>query len=314
MNKSRTNSYCTQQEINNRHYCFAITLLFFLITFTETSAQYVEPRGKFTSDSIKIGLPVQYSLSVWHQAKNQILFPDTAYNYYPFELVSKEFFPTKTINGKSFDSAVYLLRTFGLIPQQQLALPVFVIHEGDSVSQFTVPDTIYLKEYLPEVPVNASMKEQIDFNKIPDKINYPYILTYIVLFLLIGSILYFFLGKAIGRRYKLYVVRSDHNSFLKNFQKLHNQFSSSKKTMDIEQALSMWKAYLARLESKPINTYTTTEIINLYNEQELKESLQVIDRAIYGGLISNEAEKAIVVLRRFSIRKYHKRKREIQHV
>jgi hypothetical protein len=276
--------------------------------------QGLKPKGEFLGDSIKLGEPIKYSLRLHHRSESQILFPDSGFNFAPFELIEKEFFPTKTSHGNSFDSAVYILRTFQLDSTQHLALPIFITDNGDSSKVYCDPDSIYLVQYLEESPINASFKEETEYKSINKDFNYPYLLFYLIILLLIASVIYFFFGKTIRRRYRLISIRIDHNGFLRNFQKLHNEFSITKEPFTIERALSMWKAYLARLENKPINTYTTTEIINLYNQEELKQGLNIIDRAIYGGLVSDEAEKAMISLRRFSVRQYHKRKREIKNV
>ena len=69
------------------------------------------------------------------------------------------------------------------------------------------------------------------------------------------------------------------------------------------------KEYLSELEDEPINTYTTTEIITLYNKEELKISLQEIDRYIYKGEVASNTEDALENLSRFSSQEY-KRIRE----
>jgi len=291
-----------------------IGLCFLLLQTAFVLSQNLKPKGEFLGDSLKLGEPIKYSLGLHHRSELQILFPDSGFNFSPFELIEKEFYPTKTSHGNSFDSAVYILRTFRLDSSQRLALPIFITDNGDSTKFYSEPDSVFLIQYLEESPINATFKEETEYSPIDKDFNYPYLLFYCFIVLLIASVIYFFFGRTIKRRYRLIAIRIDHNGFLRNFQKLHNEFTITKEPFTIERALSMWKAYLARLENKPINTYTTTEIINLYNQEELKQGLNIIDRAIYGGLVSDEAEKAMISLRRFSVRQYHKRKREIKNV
>ncbi|MBX9851924.1 MAG: hypothetical protein K2X86_09215 [Cytophagaceae bacterium] len=288
--------------------------VFILYTFLFSFHAYadsIEPVGRFLSDSAKLGQSIKYSLSVKHDAGLQILFPDSSFNYYPFELIAKEYYPTATNNNSSLDSAIFILRTFELEPAQSLALPVYVFSDNDSIAIYSKKDSIGLKEYISGIPSLLTIKEQTAYNKVPLEINYPYILFYLAVCLVIGFIIFFLFGKTIKRRYRLYKIRADHMHFIRNFQKALNNFSHSDKTLAIEQALTLWKSYLTRLENIPINTYTTTEIINLYNKEDLKHSLNIIDRAIYGGLITQEADKALSTLKRFSNRTYYKRKREI---
>jgi hypothetical protein len=291
-----------------------ILLALTLLSHVTLYGQDLRPSGVFMADSIKIGQPIKFSLSVYHLSNTQVLFPDSGYSFRPFELIKKEFYPTVTKNKLSFDSAVYIVRTFQLDTAQHLSLPVFHIEAGDSTAYYTRNDTIAILQYLPETPLSLDLKQQTALTPIEQKINYPHIIAYIGCILLLGLILYFLFGKVFSRRYKLFKVRSDHMSFVKNYQRLQKEFTERKGPMTIEQALSIWKAYLARLENKPINTYTSTEIINLYNKEELKNGLNIIDRAIYGGVISDEAEKALATLKRFSNRLYLQRKKEIQDI
>lgn len=289
---------------------FALTLLFPFAVY----GQELRPSGVFMADSIKIGQPVKFSLSVHHLSNTQVLFPDSGYNFSPFELIQKEFYPTITKNKLSFDSAVYIVRTFQLDTNQYLSLPVFHVVGGDSTAYYTNNDTVAIEQYLPETPISMDLKQQTALNPVEQKFNYPHTIAYTVIVILLALILYFLFGKVFNRRYKLFKVRSDHMVFVKNFQRLQKEFTEKKGPLTIEQALSIWKAYLARLENKPINTYTSTEIINLYNKEELKTGLNIIDRAIYGGVISDEAEKALATLKRFSNRLYLQRKKEIQDI
>jgi hypothetical protein len=292
----------------------SVFLFIFSVISLISYGEEIFPNGKFLKDSIKIGEPIKYSLSVYHSSSTPILFPDTLYNFSPFELIRKEYFPTRTKGKTSFDSAIYIMRTFDLKSSQVISLPVYSINEGDSSSYYSHLDTVHLIEYLPEVPISLDLQVQADFVPVKKRINYPYFIAYSSIVFVVGLILYFLFGKTVKRRYNLFKVRSDHVSFEKNYNKLQKEFDKEKGPFTIEQALSIWKAYLARLENKPINTYTSTEIIHLYDKEELKNGLTIIDRAIYGGVISDEAAKALVILKRFSNRQYHIRKREIQNV
>src|SRR5688500_10227732 len=82
------------------------------------------PQGLFQEDSVKLGQQVNYLFFHRHSATEEIIFPDSTYNFSPFELVSRQYFPTRTKGGWSHDSVVYTLRTFDIAPVQTLALPV----------------------------------------------------------------------------------------------------------------------------------------------------------------------------------------------
>jgi exonuclease I len=89
--------------------------------------------------------------------------------------------------------------------------------------------------------------------------------------------------------------------------------SNSPNVSAMETVLGEWKNYLARLEQKPINTFTTTEIISLFNKEELKESLQEVDRSIYSGIMAQDPVRALAVLKKFSNKRYKKRRKEVKN-
>jgi hypothetical protein len=161
------------------------------------------------------------------------------------------------------------------------------------------------------IPAKLAFLENTQFNRIEKKYNYPYTIVISLSVLVSLFIAFITLGKPVRRRYKLFIIRRSHQIFLKNYVQLENSFSRSKSSTVLEQALFSWKTYISKLENKPVNTFTTTELIALYNKEELKIGLQTIDKAIYGGLISADTEQALKSLRKFSEKRFRKRKKEI---
>jgi hypothetical protein len=288
---------------------FTYSILLFSFNFC-----HAQMKGYFLQDSVKIGEPVKYSLSFSHPSDMELLLPDSNYNFSPFEFISKEYFPTRTINTVSIDSAVYHLRSFEIDKKIALSLPVFIISEEDSIYQYATADTVYLKELIPGEYKTLVLKENTSYNKVEKRYNYPYAIAIYGGSAIILLISFFFLGEPVKRRYRSFISRRTHLSFIRNYKRLEKEFVEFKNHSSIEQALSIWKTYLSKLEDKPINTYTTTEIISLFSKEDLKISLQTIDRAIYGGLVSDEAVKALKSLRKFSNKRYLKRKKEIGNV
>jgi hypothetical protein len=90
--------------------------LAFFIIFLPLLSFAQRPKAFFNSDSLQIGKPLFFSLTYTHTSKTDLLFPDSTYNFKPFELIDINYFPTKTLNGKSLDSVVYeLLKLTALI-------------------------------------------------------------------------------------------------------------------------------------------------------------------------------------------------------
>ena len=283
--------------------CFAIS----------SRAQTTKPQGNFLTDSVKIGEHVKYALSFHHPKTMELFFPDSSYSFLPFEFIRKEYFPTKTTDSISVDSVVYTLRVFEIKKNIELSLPVFIVEQGDTIRQYSTHDGIAIRQYVKEVPDSLQFKSNTGYIPVEHRSNYPYYLTALVLILVITIVLYFALGKAILRNYRLYMMYNNHVQFLRKFEKLHKEMKESPNLAAMETVLSEWKDYLTRLEHTPINTFTTTEIISLFNKEDLKESLQEVDRSIYSASITGDPYKALSVLKKFSNKRYKKRRKELKN-
>ena len=285
---------------------------FLFLTPCLTLAQQGIPSASFSKSKLKIGEPVRYHLSLRHAKEMELLFPDQRYNYSPFELVSKEFYPTQTSEAGSLDSAVYVLRTFSVEDSINYRLPVFTLNtEGDSTAIFPPTCKLEITQLTHGTKDTNHLKEIVAY--VPLKIQKDYTNTFAIVaaILVITLLVFLFFRKRIIKRIKLYTIRQSHNTFNKNFEKLENDFIKTQRLPIMENALSLWKVYLTRLEGSPINTYTTTEIIALFHQEELATGLQIIDKSIYRGMISGEPEKAFTILKKFSNQRYQKIKREI---
>jgi hypothetical protein len=276
-------------------------------------AQTPRPLGNFLTDSIKIGQPVKYALSFHHPKNMELFFPDSTYSFLPFEFIGKEYFPTRTTDSISIDSVVYTLRTFEIKNSIELSLPVFIVEHGDTIRQYSTHDGIGIRQYVKEVPDSLQLINNTIYIPVEQKSNYPYYLTALFLGFLISVFLYFALGKAVLRNYRLYMMYNNHIQFLRKFEKLHKEMQESPNLAAMETILGEWKDYLTRLEHKPINTFTTTEIISLFNKEDLKESLQEVDRTIYSASITGDPYKALSVLKKFSNKRYKKRRKELKN-
>lgn len=289
-----------------------IILLSNTYSYFEASAQKVNKRlpvGVFIQDSISIGLPVYYILTYQHSPETQLIFPDSAYNYAPFEFVRKTFFETRTQNNISVDSVVYTLQTFEINKVQQLALPVLIHFNKDSlISLFAKPDSIYLKELIKGNPQNESLKSQSNYQPIESQFNYPYWIAGFLFFLLLIFIIWGLLGKQIRRAIRLFRFRTRHAIFLNDFARLTNRITSRQSIDDIEKAIALWKKHLEQIENKPFSSYTSKEIIQAVPDKDLSDSLKSIDRAIYGKEISQEIGNALTILKNFSIFRFEKQK------
>jgi hypothetical protein len=291
---------------------FLLYLGVILIPFSGI-AQPKKPKGEFLVRSIKIGQPVKYSLSFYHDPTMELFFPDSSYSFAPFEFISKEYFPTNTKDRLSLDSAIYTLRTFEVKNSLELALPVFIINQGDTTHQFSSHDKILIKQYVQEPLDSLVLKSDALYEPVSLEFNYPYYAFIVFLIIISLVLIYFVFGKSVLRNYRLYVMYNNHILFLKTFDKLYKEMEVSPNPDAMEKVLGEWKNYLTKLEQKPINTFTTTEIISLFNKEDLKENLQLVDRSIYSGTITGNPCEALDVLKKFSNKRYKKRRKELKN-
>ena len=304
---------CQQSKISNQQEIFSKKLFFFLIVncllIIDTShAQKSLPQGKFLTDSVELGRPFDYALSYHHAPSDEIFFPDTTYNFFPFEIVRRNFFPTITINGNSLDSVVYTLVTFDISKTQKLNLPIYVLSKRDCTSVFTLPDSVFLKEMIKTNVDSLSFKTDTRLLPLSQQLNYPEILTYISGILAFIVLVYAFFGRFIRKQYQLFLFGRKHKDFVKNYKKYTRTRLDD---ITIGKALVLWKKHLEWLEKKPYSSYTSKEIITRLPSELLEVALREVDTAIYGGILSTQMPFAMNVLLDKANELYKERRAEL---
>ncbi len=270
-----------------------IIALFSLIFICHSvCAQELKVNGKFVQDSIKIGEDAAYYLTARYPSELNILFPDSTTSFSPFEFHKRQYFPTKTKGGISYDSVVYHLRTFETDSIQRFSLHVFVIHPADCTLVSAAPDSLILQAMIKNLPDSVSLqdlplKETIAFEPIPTVFNYV-ILSFILGVLLVAAAaIWILFGKKIKRHYLIKKLQRNHNRFLEEFTTNLSKLQSRPALTVAESTATLWKKYLENLESKPYTKLTTKEIVRLVENEQVKDSLRSIDRAIYGNQAVN---------------------------
>jgi hypothetical protein len=264
--------------------------------------------GSFTQDSVRIGEIISYSLTCRYPSALEVIFPDSAFDYAPFEFVSKTYYPTRSSAGISRDSAVYLLRTFEVEKEQRLQLPVFLLQEGDTVLVSGAADSVWLQEMVQAVEDPLPLRNDTSLLLIQKRLNYPYLLVGLVAGAGLLYLIWRIFGASILTNYKLYTLKKDHAQFVSRYNVQVERFRRSETLANMEKAVSLWKNYLTKLEDKAINSFTTKEISVYYNEEEdISTALKLCDRAIYGNIIVNEASessRALSLLQNFAVQRY----------
>ncbi len=242
--------------------------------------QDIEPQGYFVADSIKLGEETVYSLSVSYHRGTNVIFPDSLFDFAPFELNKKIEFPTRSDSLNSFDSAVYYLSTFEIDKVQKLSLPIFKILDGDSIKYVAHEDSIILEELIAQLPDSVVLKENSGYSEVDLEFNYPYLFIGLGIFAILVVAVILIFGKAIARKIKLYRLAQGHKKFLARFNKMLSDASKSRASY--EHLLLEWKKYMEKLEKVPFTSLTTKEITKIQFDQSLSSNLKDIDRNIYG--------------------------------
>ncbi len=283
-----------------------VILLISIFFSISSFAQTVIPKGGFNEDSVKIGEEFSYSLSVRYLNTKDIVFPDSLYDFRPFELNRKISFTTKSDSTFSYDSAVYFLSTFELDTFQTLELPIFMVTDGDSLVVRPGIDSIQLVHVVEEIPDSIALMANTSYSNVNLNFNYPYFIVGGVSLVLIGLILFFTFGKSIRRRILLYRLTKMHKKFMVRFNSeiIGAEGSDNTNTKPIEVLVSDWKDYMEKLNKQPFTKLTTKEIASIYTDNNLRKALSRIDKAIYGKSLEEKLPDSFYYLRTTSEESY----------
>lgn len=272
------------------------------------------PVLKFLSDSFKLGQHLQLSMSFEHKPTAELLFPDSSYDFSPFEFVKKEYFPTKTKKNSSKDSVVYTLMAFELESQLALSLPVFMFQDGDTTRLYSDEAIIKLKEEITNVTQKDSLRVDTRFLAMNSKLNYPYIGIGLLVLVCIGLVIFIFFRKKLIAQYKLYFLQKDFQKFSVDYAKITFEYHRNQSVSLLEEQLSLWKKYIGKLDRKPYPSFTTKELAKIFNQNEITSSLQNYDRAIYGGFIKEDMTNSIHYLEASAKLKFEKKQNELRNI
>lgn len=251
-------------------------------------SQEVKVTSGFIKDSVALGEPVSYYLTARYPERVMALFPDSTFKFSPFEFNSKQFFATKTVNGISYDSAVYTLSTFEIDPTQYLSLPVYVTTARDCTAFESTRDSIFLIEQI-KIPAgdtlaikNLELKSNTLYERVRMQFN-TFILMIVLGVLLVAAIIVWIIfGKKIIRHFRIKRLEKQFKKFIAAFSEQIEDATKTFSREKTERALSTWKKYQEQLERKPYTKLTTREIVRMDQDEALEESLSAIDKSIYG--------------------------------
>jgi hypothetical protein len=290
--------------------------LFMFMGLNVTCAQ-VTVTGGFIQDSTKIGIPFNYYLTARYPSTVQVLFPDSTWKFEGFEFQRKKYFPTVTQQGESYDSAVYTLVTFEVDEVQYLALPVFQLHPADCTYHVPPRDSLVLNLLVTEpIPDSLSaqdlpLKTNTGYQRVFFLFNYPILLLVLASLLVLAVAVWLIFGKRIRKHFKIKRLNGHHRKFLQTFSAYLQQLQSQFNAEQTERALFLWKKYMENLEGKPYTKLTTRETLSVESDVRLRESLPVLDKAIYGH--NSRVLEPLLQLKALAEEKFGRKVEEINH-
>jgi hypothetical protein len=290
-----------------------IVLILLMLVGVVAKGQDTKPYGYFVVDSAKIGEIIPYSLSYKDKRNRKVIFPDSTFNYAPFELFDKAYFDTESDTINSIDSAVYYLATFEIDTIQKLALPVYIFAGEDSIEVFSDYDSIVLDQVVTQMPDSVALEETAVFQPVARQFNYPYWIIGLLLLGLISLIVMIIWGKQIRKRIKLYRLKKALEKFHQRFDEELEQLNSTSTKEEIESVLKYWKEYMEGLERIPYTKLTTKELVKIQQNGSLEETLKSIDKSIYSRLAVEELQDDFDFLKDYSTDRYHHITQEIKN-
>ncbi len=271
-------------------------------------AQQIQLKGQFLQDSMGIGEPIQFTLSAKYPADMQILFPDSTYDFFPFEYQSKAYFPTQTDSILSHDSAVFTLLSFELDKVQKLKLPVFIILEEDSSRVFTKTDSVFLQEMIPVVSDSLQLRTNTIFLSIDKDFNYPLLIVILSILLIIVVLVIVFFGKKLRLKWQIWRLKKQHQKFLDIFRPQ----ISDPKAGETEKLLFIWKKHVESISKRPYAKLTSKEIHKIHQDEKLYQNLQKMDRNIYSSVKDDNLSETFVYLIDYADYIFTERIKELQ--
>lgn len=289
------------------------TLLVFVICAFNVYAQEISVKGGFVEDSISIGQDVHFWISASYPPDLEVIFPDSLYDFAPFELSYKTFFPSEIKEGMAYDSTVYSLQSFEIDKIQYLKLRATLLKEYDSTFISTGMDSVFLKELLSVVSDSTQLKTNLAYQLVDTEFNYPlmyYILGGLIILIILLLLIF---GKRIAIWIKTRRLKKQYEQFSEKLGSYITTLKVNPEPALAEETLTFWKNYQQKLDKIPFSVYTTKEILSQSFTSELANPLKSIDRVVYGNRMQENIYQDFQQLEDFSQDRYVKKIAEIKY-
>jgi hypothetical protein len=285
---------------------------FFLFLSLKIIGQESQPFGFFQSDSVLVGKPLPYTLFMNYPVEWQVIFPDSNFDFTPFEVIDINYFPTKSDSINSFDSVIYTFLSFSIDSVQSLSLPVTIITGKDSFSIPTKPSQVLFKDLIPVVSDSLTVKSNTDQAFLERIFNYPRLFWGLGIGLTAVLLVLIFFGKRILMFWNSYLLKRRHKKFLLKIREFQISSNERVEKSMAENFEKFWKKYLESLSSFPYNSLTTKEISKLKDHEIIISDLRDLDNFVYGDKPISNWRELLIELQHFAEDRYFKKQASIK--
>lgn len=269
--------------------------LFLCLTLTSwltIAQQPVEVEGYFLQDSAKLGERVAYVLKAKYGKGQNIVFPDTTYDFSPFVLLEKKTFISASTEEYTLDSAIYFVSNFSLDPVVEFSIPVFEVFKYDSLIYKPLESSLALKLMIDQIPDELVFKDNNVYQPIETSFNYPLMIALVLVLALVGIIVFFFFGKQLSRRWEIWMEKRKYKRFEQKWRKAESSFTAEPSMEHADELLGLWKTYMEHLKARPFREWTTTEISSFLENKEIIKDFREIEMIIYAGKSGKDLPQA----------------------
>lgn len=275
-----------------------IALLIILSFFSlgTWAQQPVEVEGYFLQDSAMLGERVAYVLKAKYGKGQNIIFPDSTFDFSPFVLLEKKTFISSSSDEYTLDSTIYFVSNFSLDPVIDFSIPVFEVFKYDSLIYKPLESSLALKLTIDQIPEELAFRDNNVYQPIETNFNYPLMIALILILALIGLVMFFFFGKQISRKWEIWLEKRKYKRFEQRWQKAEASFTAAPSLENADELLGLWKTYMEHLKAKPFREWTTTEISTFLENKEIIKDFREIEMIIYAGKSGKDLPKACLNL------------------
>jgi hypothetical protein len=278
------------------------TVILLSLLTTEGWGQPVRTMLEFQQDSLRLGQTIELRLLVERPPGTQVILPNQSRYFVPFEMLTYEVEPTRTVNGKEWDAVQYRLRSFEVKEYQTLSLEVGYLQNRDTVFQTVESDTIFLSGLV------SGELEQLDYLVYEDLVpltdppNYRMAILLGVALLIVVAALFLVLRKPVRRYLAMRSLQMEWQQVRRKLKKLEQLQDQSVFFPAIN---TLWKSYMDPDEKMALRSMTTTELraeitrISYLNAEQQKSLIQIAqagDAVIYAGESDSGMDPSQVIL------------------